>query len=149
MEAWVKLDRVLRSEDPRNLDALMTRIARFTWIDWTRRRRGDPGFVDIDGPGIDPPAEPGEHGVDAEMLALVRFCVLEYFEAHRAAECVEVARHFFAGRNWFKAAELLGLRRDALAKRWERCRRRVVEAFRADLPGPLHDIAHRLEEVLA
>jgi len=151
MEAWIVLDRVLRREQARNLDALMTRIARFTFIDAVRRLGHDP--IERSQPIDDEDAAIGDpligSGIDPSALEMVRFCTLEYFTHHRASECIEVARHWFAGRNHAEIGRLLGEKRDAIAKRWERCRRRVVEAFRADLPGPLRQFATELEEVLA
>ena len=143
MEAWVNLDRALRREVARNLDALMTRVARFAWIDFVRRRRNDPlatpeDLLDDDATTGD---RPPPDDVDPDALAMLRFFVLEYFARHGATECADIARHWFAGRNHAEIGRLVGEKRDAIAKRWERCRRRVVDAFRADPPEPLRGLA--------
>jgi DNA-directed RNA polymerase specialized sigma24 family protein len=150
-DAWVKLDRFLAREDARNLEAIMTRIAGCVWIDHSRRRARDPVVV-----GLEPiveagAADPGleDDSIDPSLIPAVRFCVLEFFELHQARDCHQLAQCFFAEVNWFEVARRTGERRDAIAKRWERCRRRLIDAFRADTPKLLSDLGLSIEAVFA
>ncbi len=135
MEAWIRLNRFRQHEEARNLEALMTRIARFVWIDFMRKkgRVGEP-TASLDEGELQIAAPPTVPGVDPQALAMFRFAALEFF-SQSAPRCHELARHYFSGLNWFQVAERLGEKRDAIAKRWQRCVERLVAAGRNDRDG--------------
>jgi DNA-directed RNA polymerase specialized sigma24 family protein len=150
MEAWVTLDRVLRREPARNLDALMMRIARFRWLDFVASRGRDASLEPLDdeaGDALPPPPPPPS--VDPRLLELVRFLTVEFFLRSGAEACAQLARYWFEGRNHAEIGREQGEQRNTIAKRWERCRRNVIEAFQKDLPGPLREFADELEELFA
>ena len=120
-EALVRLLRATRREQPRNLEALMTEIARRTYVDFVRRRRVQHAlFAPLDDADRtpDPAAE-----VIAEIgdpVRRVRFIVLEFFESRHAA-CLELATAFFSGKEWAALASERGLRPEAVRQQWLRC----------------------------
>lgn len=144
IEAWIRLDRFRQHEEARNLEALMTRIARFVWIDFVRKKaRAGESPASLDESEIQVAAPAQDSGVDPEALAIFRFAALEYF-SRSAPRCHELGRFYFSGLNWFQVAEKLGEKRDAIAKRWQRCVEHLVAAGRKD-PGAFGAALHQLE----
>jgi DNA-directed RNA polymerase specialized sigma24 family protein len=133
MEAWVRWDRYRRREQAQNAEAMMSRIARFVWIDFVRAAGRIPLPIDLE--GLDIVAPEDDPGVDPQALALLRFAILEHFARH-APKCHALAEHYFEGRNWFQVAELVREKRDAIAKRWQRCVEQLILLLRDD-PGDL------------
>lgn len=129
MEAWVRWDRFRKREQARNPEAMMSRIARFVWIDFVRSAGDIPQPVDFE--GLDIPAPAVDPGIDPQALALMRFAILEHFGRH-APRCRELAEHYFQGLNWFQVAERLREKRDAIAKRWQRCVESLTEQLKSD-----------------
>jgi len=119
-EALIRLLRACRIEEPRDVQALMTRIAHRTGVDYVRRRVRwrlllDPGAQADD--VVDQARTPDELGDPVERL---EFVTLEFFES-TASPCRELAVDFFAQRAWEDVAKRLGETPAAIRKRWSRC----------------------------
>lgn len=145
-EAWIRLHRALQRESAQNLEALMTRIAWRSWVDFCRKRAterrvlGTPVAVEETSVGevSDAPT------LDLEALESWRFAVCEWFAEHRPP-CLAIVGHVFAGRSWNEASRELGERPNTLAKRWQRCREQFLELARRDR-GPLRRVLDALVE---
>ena len=121
-EALLRLLRTLRRERARNLEALMTEIARRTYVDFIRRRRvRSAHFVPLDD-ASEAVADPGARPSDeiGDPVQRVRFIVLQFFRTRRA-KCLALARGFFSGRDWASLADDSGLSHDATRQQWSRC----------------------------
>lgn len=131
-EALVRLLRALRHEGARNLEGLMTEIARRTVIDWIRsRQRWDHLVRPLDDDVEDPPdrgtPSPEEFGDPDERI---RFVVLEYFHA-RSPGCHALALAYFQGEDWQTAAKRIGQSYAAVRKQWSRCIDALRQAARS------------------
>ena len=121
-EALLGLLRAVRREPPRNLEALMTTIARRTGIDFIRQRRVWRGILTpmeeshVERP--DPRADEPE--VIGDPAARLGFVVLEFFRVHGVG-CHDLARYRLAGMAWKAVAEKTQRSHAAVRKQWERC----------------------------
>lgn len=136
-EALVRLLRALRHEGARNLEGLMTEIARRTAIDWIRTRGRWGRLVRPLDDATDDPADPSvslpdEFGDPDERI---RFTVLEYFSA-RSPGCHALAIAFFQDEDWQRVAERTGRGYAAVRKQWSRCIEALRQAARTGA-GPL------------
>jgi RNA polymerase sigma factor (sigma-70 family) len=121
-EALIGLVGAVRREPPRNLEALMTTIARRTGIDYIRRRRTwsrvmtpmEESHAERPDPRA---ADPETMGDPKERLA---FIVLEFFRV-QSAPCYELAEYRFAGVDWKDVGEKTHRSHAAIRKQWERC----------------------------
>lgn len=136
-EALLRLLRALRREEVRNLEALMTEIARRTRIDFLRHRRVRMAHMEPLTPAAE--AVPAPETPPAWSLGhpgrRVRFIVLEYFQSHHA-RCLELGRRFFAGQDWHAVARHLGVQHATARQQWSRCLARLREHAAGD-PGLL------------
>ena len=148
-DAWIRVDRAVRKEGARNEDALMTRIAWRTWVDFCRRKASQARALGKSVPldDVELGAVQQIPGIDPEALALWRFSICEWFECHQP-KCLEPARQILSGRTWVQAAAELGERANSLAKRWQRCRELFIEVARGDR-GELRRILDHFEQALA
>jgi DNA-directed RNA polymerase specialized sigma24 family protein len=130
-EALIRLLRAVRRGEVDNLEALSTVIARRTAIDhlrgaW-RRFFEQPGEE-----GLDPPdpatLDPASSEPPVEMIA---FCTLEYFRSTESP-CLDLARHYFAGRDWTVVANLTGKSQVAIRQQWSRCVKALRDAVRSN-----------------
>jgi len=140
-EACVRLLRAVRREPARDVDGLMASLAHRTWVDHVRRwRRAQARFglsdQDLDaladpaaGGGSDPTSDDPSLGHLLDRLELV---VQEVFVGAGAEACADLARAFFAGRDWRQVADDLGVDHATVRKRWSRCLARVRDALRRD-----------------
>lgn len=143
-DAWLRFDR--SRAVARNREALMNRIAWVVWVDYYRARKSRSAREVPFEEGDPPPLPETPVSFDPTDLATLRFTTLEFFRA-ASAPCLVLAEHFFSGRNWFEVARVLGEERNAVAKRWERCMRRLIPFMRED-PG-LAPLVGRLLEGMA
>jgi hypothetical protein len=131
-EALVRLLRALRHEGARNLEGLMTEIARRTAIDWIRTRQRWGRMVrPLDDEVEEPPdlatPKPEEFGDPNERT---RFVVLEYFHA-RSPGCHTLAVAFFQDEDWQTVAGRTGQGYAAVRKQWSRCIDALRQAARS------------------
>ncbi len=147
-DAWIRLDRALRRETARNVEALMTSIAWRAWVDFCRRQKSEQLALGVRATIEDLDIEAAEQdpGVDPEALATWRFSVFEWFAQHQP-RCLEPTRQLFAGRNWVDAAADLGERPNSLAKRWQRCKELFLRMAREDR-GSLGEILAYFERAM-
>jgi len=136
-EALVRLLRAVRREEPMNLDALMTEIARRTRIDFIRKRRTWSAIL---GPLDESDSNrPDAHGSAPDQLGdpceRLEFVVTEFFRM-RHAPCLELARRYFDEQDWVAVAADLGRGNDAVRQQWSRCLAMLRKAS-ADNPGLL------------
>jgi DNA-directed RNA polymerase specialized sigma24 family protein len=122
-EACVRLLRVARREPIDDPEALMTILARRTWIDHLRRQRrarehfrslGD-GETDVADPAVLPDADLGQ------LLDRVELMVQEVFIRSGAQECLRLARLYMVAHDWKQVAAESGVGYAAIRKRWSRC----------------------------
>ena len=121
-ESLVRLLRVLRRERARNLEALMTEIAKRTYVDFVRRRRVQRAWFEPLGDSTEQVSDP-DAKVAVEIgdpVRRVRFIVLEFFE-NRHAQCLKLAQAFFADREWVEIAAERNSRPEAIRQQWLRC----------------------------
>jgi DNA-directed RNA polymerase specialized sigma24 family protein len=115
-EAAVRLLRVMRREEVRNLEALMNDICRKTAIDIMRSNgRFRATFEPLD--------EQAEHVAiesTADPLERLEFAVLEFFRGRQAA-CYDLAVAYFNDRDWEQVADTVGKSHAAVRKQWSRC----------------------------
>ena len=131
-EALIRLLRALRHEPARNLEGLMTEIARRTVIDSIRSRQRwdrlvrplDEEIDDLPGASADALAE--EFG---DPLDRTRFVVLEYFRV-RSPGCHELALLYFDQESWQAVSARIGKGYQAVRKQWSRCIESLREAAR-------------------
>lgn len=115
-EALVRLDRVARKEEIRELEAMMHHVARLTVLDHIsrmRRRRTEVDLVNAE--GLDNGA--------ARTAALTRAVatLLRFFEQEGLARCAELARALHAGVEWAEVAASHARTPEAVRKEWSRC----------------------------
>jgi len=146
-DAWIRLDRALRREMARNLEAMMTHIAGRAWIDFCRRKMSEGRALGTRVPveAAETEAVSQDRGVDPDALRFWRFAVFEWFSQHSPG-CLEPARQVFAGRTWVQAAQELQIKANSLAKRWQRCREQFLEVVKRD-PGDLRALLDYFETV--
>jgi DNA-directed RNA polymerase specialized sigma24 family protein len=137
-EAMVRLIRVSRTAQIRNLEALMLKIARRCSVDFFRKRQrwqvmSEPIEVHIESvadPRSDPPSRLGD------PKERIEFIVLEFFHG-RSEICWSLAMAFFEGRSWTSVARALSKSPEAIRKQWERCRLMLRKAIDEDGGGLL------------
>src|SRR5258705_6621502 len=115
-EALVRLARVARKEEIRELEAMMHHVARLTVLDHiTRMRRRRPQVELDDAVGLDDGA--------TRAAAMVRAVatLLRFFEQEGLARCAELARAFLAGVDWAEVAATRTRTPEAVRKEWSRC----------------------------
>lgn len=147
-DAWIRLDRTLRREPARNLEALMNRVARFAWVDHCRslaaRTRALGATISIEETEMEAPTH--EPGWDPHALAQWRFAVCEWFTLHRPP-CLALVQILFSGRTWLEVSDSLGERPNSLAKRWQRCKDEFLASVRRERKGSLREILSYFEEL--
>jgi RNA polymerase sigma factor (sigma-70 family) len=122
-EACVNLLRAVRRESARDLEGLMTVIARRTHTDFVRRRiraRRTLAPAGLDGIDAADPRSPHDDLV-GELHRRLELIVLELFQRHGAGDCQALARAYFAEHDWAQVARELGMSHEAVRKRWSRC----------------------------
>lgn len=122
-EASVRLLRVVRREEVREMDSLLSKVARRTWYDHLRRvirarERANNKSEQEEIEGRLSSNWLAELGDPAERLALV---VQEFFVGRGAAECLDLLRHFLDATSWKCLAEQQKVDSATLRKRWSRC----------------------------
>jgi DNA-directed RNA polymerase specialized sigma24 family protein len=145
-EAWIRLNRAVQREEPRNAEALMTRIAWRSWVDFCRRKAAQARALGAPIPAEDVAtlAATESSEIDPQLLETWRFSVCEWFARHRPG-CLETARHVLAGRTWNQASDVAHERPNTLAKRWQRCREQFLAMARKDR-GSLGRLLEDLQE---
>ena len=122
-EASVRLLRIVRREEVREMGSLLPTVARRTWYDYLRRvirareRASDPG-EQREIAGQLSPGWNAELGDPAERLALV---VQEFFVGRGARECLDLLRQFLSATSWQQLAGQQDVEPTTLRKRWSRC----------------------------
>lgn len=120
-EGCVRLLRASRREAIGDVEAMTSVIANRTFRDWLRRRtRHERLWQPLEGApdlAMDPPSD-ARYG---DLLERIEFMVLETFHREERQDCAELARGWFAERNWKELADRLGLTHAAVRKRWSRC----------------------------
>ena len=122
-EGCVRLLRVSRRERIEDLEALVTVVARRTFRDFLRRRyRHERLWNPLDDshgeiPDSSGAADPGF----GDLIDRIEFMVTELFAREDRAECGQLARAWFARKNWRELAAELGLSHASVRKRWSRC----------------------------
>ena len=127
-EAAIRLLRAVRREGARNLEALMTTVARRTRIDFIRHRRcWSAVLTPLDETVADVP-DPARSGLDGagDPLERLEFMVLEFFRSC-SAPCLQLAEFYFSEQDWRSVSNRVGLGYEAVRKQWSRC----VEKLRA------------------
>ncbi|MBK6735578.1 MAG: sigma-70 family RNA polymerase sigma factor [bacterium] len=132
-EALVRVLRAARRDTVHNLEGLMETIAERTVVDFLRSRR-----ITRDGPTVDPHEQPDHPGLafspedhPVPCLERLRFTVLEFFQENNSG-CLELARHYFANRDWLVVAQDLGRPHTAVRQQWSRCRALLRASARKD-----------------
>jgi DNA-directed RNA polymerase specialized sigma24 family protein len=143
--ALVRLLRAIRREGVRDAGALMTEIARRTWIDHVRsKRRREHIWLRLED-GHDQVRDPRPgHDAPGELIDRVRFVVLEFFDARRSG-CRDLAGAFFAGVSWAEVARQTGRSPEAVRQQWLRCCD-ALRAFAPHCPDLLHARTRLQEE---
>lgn len=140
-EACVRLLRALRRESARDLDGLMASLAHRTWVDHVRRWRRTRDRFSPWGEAADGVADQlaisgdGDASEDADLghlLDRLELVVQEAFQSAGAQACADLARAFFAGRDWRQVAGDLGVDHASVRKRWSRCLARIRDALSRD-----------------
>jgi RNA polymerase sigma factor (sigma-70 family) len=120
-EGCVRLLRASRREPIDDPEAMIAVIAQRTFRDWLRRRyRNERLCRPLDGvpePVAPPPTDP-RYG---DLIERIEFLVLEIFDREGKDQCAELARGWFAGRNWKQLSERIGISHATARKRWSRC----------------------------
>lgn len=133
-EACVRLLRACRREGVKQLEGLMTTIARRTWADHLRRRilarrwfesYGDEIEASVDGRSLHDPSF-------GDVLERVELIVGEYFRRQAKPECLQLATAHFEGQGWNSVASELGVSDVAVRKRWSRCLSLLRDEFESD-----------------
>jgi len=128
-EACVRLLRALRREGAQNPEGLMTTIADRTAISIIRRLARERGTtVDIEetaGAVAEP--RPLSPDILADLLDRVRFIALEFFRTREAWLCLKLAQAWFREEQWAVMADRLHMTQGAVRKRWERCRKDLLQ----------------------
>lgn len=122
-EGCIRLLRAQRREKIDDLEALITVIADRTFKDLLRRRyrnRRIMSFMDEHSPeAVDPRGVKDQLAV--ELLERIEFVVVEIFRDEDRIDCADLARHWFAARDWKSVSEQLGRSHSAVRKQWSRC----------------------------
>ena len=133
-EGCVRMLRVSRREPIENLEALVSVVARRTFRDFLRRRyRHERLWNPLDDSHVELPdsgaaADPGF----GDLVDRIEFMVLELFVREERPECEQLARAWFARKNWSKLAKELGMSHASVRKRWSRCLDLPRKVLRAD-----------------
>jgi len=132
-EGCIRVLRAQRRETIDNLEALITVIADRTFKDFLRRRYRNQRLMkpwEEDLPELADPRGIKDH-LTVDLLERIEFVVVGIFTREDRDECAELARHWFAARDWKWVSEQLGRSHDAVRKQWSRCLdlpRRVLAA---------------------
>lgn len=128
-EACVRLLRALRREGAQNPEGLMTTIADRTAISIIRRLARERGTtVDIEetaGRAVE--SRPLSSDILGDLLDRVRFIALEFFKTRNAWLCLKLAQAWFREEPWVVVADQLHMTQESVRKRWERCRKDLVQ----------------------
>ena len=133
-EGCIRLLRVSRKERIDDLEALVTVVARRTFRDYLRRRyRHERLWKPLDDSHADVPDLAG--AVDAsfgDLIDRIEFMVLEIFTREDRPDCGQLARAWFAKKNWKELAAEVGIAHASVRKRWSRCLELPRKVLRAD-----------------
>lgn len=131
-EASIRLLRAVRRGPVNHVEGLAVTIAYRTWIDFIRRRMRCRKLFSA---GAKTEATVGpEAFVWGDPAERLRFVVLELFDREGSTGCLELARAYFAEKDWKSVAASLDRSHDAIRKAWSRCVdtvRRMVKEDRA------------------
>ena len=138
-EGLVVILRLARREGARNLDRLVSIVARNVAINEIRRRvRRRARVADWD-QSLDQilrlPASDFSEWDDS--LRELWFLVLEFFRV-RKSSCYSLAAAYAELGDWKAVGEKRGLQHDAVRQQWSRCARLFRDELRRD-PGPFRD----------
>ena len=133
-EGCIRLLRALRRESIDDTEALATVIADRTFKDFLRRRYRNrrilSRFDDTEHDFADQKEIHDQLMVD--MLERLEFVIVELFATEGRNECAEMARHWFALKDWKQLATRLDQSHAAVRKRWSRCLELPKERLAAD-----------------
>jgi DNA-directed RNA polymerase specialized sigma24 family protein len=122
-EGCIRLLRALRREKIDDLEAFITVLIDRTFTDFLRRRYRNRRLLSFSGDDAPEPVDPKgiKDHLSVDLLERIEFVVVGIFESEDRAECAELARHWFAARDWKWVAEQLDRGHDAIRKQWSRC----------------------------
>jgi DNA-directed RNA polymerase specialized sigma24 family protein len=129
-EACVRLLRASRRGPVESPDALAATIARRTWVDHIRRRTRWRNLF-VAETGQEAPALSGGPAF-GDVRDRLQFIVTELLESNGSHGCLDLARAYFAERDWKTVAAAAGRSYAAVRKQWSRCVTEVRDLIRRD-----------------
>jgi hypothetical protein len=132
-ESLAGLVRAIRRERPRNVEALMNRIAECDWLDHLERRYAIPRHVPIEsvvrGIAELPPSD-FRDGLDLEGFKV--FMQRQWFERMGRVKCSAIATAIYDAHQTLKGFALgAGLSYEKVRQDWSRCKRAFEAAVTA------------------
>lgn len=124
-EALIRLMRIARTQDVRNVEATMRHVVYWTVGDHLRRHTNDASLDDV-----------GEHADGDPAWAMQRAAstVLRFFESIGRGECSDRTRDLLAGLTWNDVAERDARSADAVRQEWSRCAKQFRAAYPSSAP---------------
>lgn len=122
-EGCIRLLRAIRREAINDLEAFITVLTDRTFKDFLRRRYRNERLLSFGHDEAPEPIDPRgiKDQLAVDLLERIEFVVVGIFETEDRSECAELARHWFAARDWKWVSERMDRGHDAIRKQWSRC----------------------------